>query len=271
MQRTFNHIFVRLLFYAVSIAVAGCAAEEAPPPQTDSPAEQAEELSLRICRKDADCPAPGAPCRECKNGGVACPEVRCEHHQCVYSLPHCPPTYDPCAGKACGEECRLCDPKDPSCIETDIVKYCQADGQCAAPAPSCTVDPCAAVRCAAGTHCDAGACVPDASKVFCGGIAGVPCPGAGRCVDDPSDGCDPNAGGADCGGMCVCGPNNLLCVRGTHWDGSPGVCACVPDAPSGVPCGSNVCPTGQYCCNASCGICAPPGFACIQIACLADN
>jgi len=27
------------------------------------------------------------------------------------------------------------------------------------------------------------------------------------------------------------------------------------------------CPAGQVCCNASCGICTPPGFACIQIAC----
>lgn len=32
-------------------------------------------------------------------------------------------------------------------------------------------------------------------------------------------------------------------------------------------CGNTVCPAGQTCCNASCGICAPPGGACIQIAC----
>ena len=34
-----------------------------------------------------------------------------------------------------------------------------------------------------------------------------------------------------------------------------------------LPCGSNKCGAGQYCCNASCGICAPMGAACIQIAC----
>src|SRR5688572_31877233 len=34
--------------------------------------------------------------------------------------------------------------------------------------------------------------------------AGIPCPGSGRCVDDPSDDCDPKTGGADCGGMCIC-------------------------------------------------------------------
>jgi hypothetical protein len=28
-----------------------------------------------------------------------------------------------------------------------------------------------------------------------------------------------------------------------------------------------VCPPGQVCCNASCGICTPPDVGCIQIAC----
>src|SRR5690349_2406618 len=37
---------------------------------------------------------------------------------------------------------------------------------------------------------------------FCGGIAGFPCPDGFECVDDPRDGCDPEHGGADCGGIC---------------------------------------------------------------------
>ena len=32
-------------------------------------------------------------------------------------------------------------------------------------------------------------------------------------------------------------------------------------------CGSNSCGPGTYCCNASCGICAPLGGGCIQIFC----
>lgn len=155
-------------------------------------------------------------------------------------------------------------------------------------------------------------------KVFCGGIAGIACPGSGTCVDDPSDSCDPKTGGADCGGLCSCNVR-ALCIKGRHFDPSPAVCACVPDedpcasvrcasgthcevvdgratcAPdvnpcslvlcaagtqciadatgahcvplTGVTCGKTTCASGQYCCNASCGMCAAPGVACIQIAC----
>jgi hypothetical protein len=38
---------------------------------------------------------------------------------------------------------------------------------------------------------------------FCGGIAAIPCPEGFTCADDPRDDCDPNAGGADCSGICV--------------------------------------------------------------------
>jgi hypothetical protein len=115
---------------------------------------------------------------------------------------------------------------------------------------------------AAGVNvASSGQCAPTQT---CGGIAGFPCPGGGKCVDDPSDSCDPANGGADCGGICVC-IENVLCVLGSHFDSSPQVCACVPDQPA--TCGGVTCPAGQLCCNASCGICAPPGGVCIQIAC----
>ena len=39
-------------------------------------------------------------------------------------------------------------------------------------------------------------------RTFCGGIAGLPCPTGSTCVDDPHDACDPDLGGADCGGVC---------------------------------------------------------------------
>jgi hypothetical protein len=45
-------------------------------------------------------------------------------------------------------------------------------------------------------------CPASGEPIFCGGIAGRPCPEGQTCVDDPNDTCDPNAGGADCGGIC---------------------------------------------------------------------
>ncbi|KLU85505.1 hypothetical protein MAPG_04528 [Magnaporthiopsis poae ATCC 64411] len=35
-----------------------------------------------------------------------------------------------------------------------------------------------------------------------------------------------------------------------------------------VACGKNKCAKGNYCCNHSCGICAPAGGACIQLFCV---
>lgn len=43
----------------------------------------------------------------------------------------------------------------------------------------------------------------DAQKTFCGGFTGGTCPVGFSCVDDLTDDCDPDAGGADCGGVCV--------------------------------------------------------------------
>jgi hypothetical protein len=84
------------------------------------------------------------------------------------------------------------------------------------PIPTCVDD---TVEPDAGTD-------PDPDPPFCGGFGGFPCPGAGECVDDPNDGCDPTMGGADCGGLCQC--NSIgSCIEGFAWDESPEVCACV--------------------------------------------
>lgn len=46
---------------------------------------------------------------------------------------------------------------------------------------------------------------PPPEGQFCGGIAAFQCPEGYSCVDDPGDDCDPNSGGADCGGICIAG------------------------------------------------------------------
>jgi hypothetical protein len=157
-------------------------------------------------------------------------------------------------------------------------------------------DPCATVRCQAGTECqvdDQGMAACVAVGPFCGGIAARPCPGSGQCIDNPTDSCDPNNGGADCGGVCVC-VQNALCARGLTFDSSPDVCACVPTSPAecaavlcptgttcevhdgaaqcisdgSEACGKNTCSAGMVCCNPSCGVCVKPGMFCTQQACL---
>jgi hypothetical protein len=69
------------------------------------------------------------------------------------------------------------------------------------PCPSgqiCVDDP---YRAGCGMACDApGICV---TPTFCGGFAGFACKDGRKCVDDPRDDCDPENGGADCGGICV--------------------------------------------------------------------
>ncbi|MFE0105563.1 hypothetical protein [Streptomyces sp. NPDC059009] len=57
---------------------------------------------------------------------------------------------------------------------------------------------------------------PPASNCTCGGFAGRPCPQGYHCVDDPRDSCDPQHGGADCGGLCVPDGYNLTPARGHH-------------------------------------------------------
>jgi len=65
-----------------------------------------------------------------------------------------------------------------------------------------------------------------------------------------------------CGSACT---SIGLCIEGYVWDDK--ACACVPAPVSGEACGSTNCPSGQVCCNSSCGICTDPGGVCIQMVC----
>lgn len=78
---------------------------------------------LPICMVDSQCPAVGAPCKECQDGGSTCPVSRCVEGQCAVKYNECA-RYQPCAGKKDGEACSLCSPTDSSCQETAVAKHC---------------------------------------------------------------------------------------------------------------------------------------------------
>jgi len=176
--------------------------------------------------------------------------------------------------------------------QTDV----STDGVSADDAELRRKDPCATVRCAAGTHCKAhgqqAACVPDdppaitCASVLC--AAGTVCeesPSGPRCVA-PTAECTTDAdchlednycGGCNCIALAT-NEQGPTCSNPVNCFAAPcavtsNVAACVKGQctavapPSGVACGSKTCASGEVCCNASCGICTPPGYACIQIAC----
>ncbi len=119
--------------------------------------------------------------------------------------------------------------------------------------------------------CGPSTCQPKAK--FCGGIAGIPCGPNEQCVDDPTDECDPNKGGADCGGICQPTtppppPPPPSCWGA--WKDQNGVCRTPADGVypdsccAGPTCGNAQCAAGQVCCNPLQGICTAPGEVCIQ-------
>lgn len=169
-----------------------------------------------------------------------------------------PPEVDACATVRCAAG-TICEVQDGSAV-------------CVPDEPN----PCAAVLCAPGTTCevvgDDAVCTPIESAPFCGGIAAFECPGAGTCVDDPTDDCDPENGGADCGGVCECSGVLLLCAPGTIFDESPDVCACVPGEPEIDPCATVRCAAGTHCevLDGS-AVCAPDENPCAAVLCPAGT
>jgi hypothetical protein len=116
----------------------------------------------------------------------------------------------------------------------------QAEGQCTADADCPQLKaPCSV--CADGTvscplsHCDNGQCIMDfkpcsepPEPATCGGIAGLSCAPGFQCVDDPSDDCVLEKGGADCGGICVPQETPLRC-GGILGEQCPAGFECVDD------------------------------------------
>jgi hypothetical protein len=150
------------------------------------------------------------------------------------------PEGEPCggiAGLACddGELCQYA--PEQMCGAADQLGECVVQPEVCIQlfAPVCGCDgqtySNACFAAAAGTSvAHEGECAP-AGK-FCGGIAGFPCPDGQVCVDDPNDDCDPENGGADCGGVCVPAPEPEPC----HVAGCSDELCVGPDGPDASIC-----------------------------------
>ena len=186
--------------------------------------------------------------------GNACEETP-EGAKCVPIDSGVPPIT--CASVLCiqGTTCQET-PEGPTCVPNGSGASCAATlcpvgtycddisgtAQCIK-APSCRGH-----TCPRGEHCEL-------QEVQC---IRAPCPPLPACVPDVTDPCA-----------------SVRCKAGTHCEVTPIVCIttpcdpiveCVPDVTGGS-CGGNTCKAGQFCCNPSCGICAPKGGACTQQFC----
>jgi hypothetical protein len=122
--------------------------------------------------------------------------------------------------------------------------------------------------------CQNGACVTGISDSSCGtgGAACQACPSGQGCVNHACVTCGSfNCASGCCqNGTCVAGTSTSACGTGgaaCQTCQSGATCtnnACVGPGPA---CGTNYCGSGQFCCNSSCGICAPFGGNCTQQYC----
>jgi hypothetical protein len=157
------------------------------------------------------------------------------------------PTCAGLAGTACPAGLVCVDDPTAACSGDPALGDCP--GVCRPPAEAqCTSDAdCPQLKvlcslCADGTmscplsHCDNGQCTVDfkpcPEPAACGGIAGLSCAPGFQCVDDPTDDCVPEKGGADCPGLCK--PAN------------PGECK--TDADCVAPALCNICADGTASC-----------------------
>ena len=186
--------------------------------------------------------------------------VRNEEGICGWEIVTCP---DECTPRECGPR-----PLMPNylCPDGETVAgpgpcVRNADGICGWEIVTCPDRPvpCGHTLCEPGLVCcnaSCGICTPPDG--FCTQQACLP-------VECTPQECGPAPGMPNylCpDGVSVAGPGD--CVR--HPNGVCGweILACPSE---GEACGGVTCPAGTSCCNASCGICTPPGMACIQIAC----
>lgn len=214
------------------------------------------------CQPDDCGPAPGTPSWTCEDGSPGGFTGRCLRDQnggCGWEIVWCARACEPAeCGPVPSNGPIVCanglslDP--PRCVRG-------SDGVCAWEEQHCPVS-CENTHCDPSQSCDAntGECVPgsipcgdatcEPGTYCCNPSCGTCAPLGGACDARACVPCQTQNGATSCGPGQVCDPNGTGCRD-----------------PSGETCGNAVCPDGQSCCNASCGLCAPANLSCTQVAC----
>ncbi len=174
--------------------------------------------------------------------------------------------YDPCGDKNCGETCRVCPPDDSDCVETGVVKACDAIGECVADTGDLCDEadyvPCAGKTC--GETCRN--CDPeDEDCVETGELKA--CDPEGNCVSYREDLCDDDSyepcANKSCGDSCtICAPGDDDCFETSEIKACDPAGNCVSD--TGDLCDERYDPCAGKACGDSCTVCAPDDSDCFE-------
>ncbi len=177
---------------------------------------------------EAECGAklrcPAIDCSDGSKGGCTGVCLRDDQGQCGWERRECPeppppPPYEPCAGKACGDTCSPCDPKDPSCAQADYAAFCDSAGECRAATPVCGGQECRESDCGPhpGMECSPYPCGDGTfSECLCKAGPGGDCSWQRRECSDPPPPPPPYepCAGLSCGELCSpCDPKDPTCAE----------------------------------------------------------
>ena len=116
----------RVQFYGVALKHKGPCIEPSPCDPMDAQGEGPCDAEIGFVWNGSQCTSISG----CSCVGEDCGSVYQTSEECETSHNACMAPYDPCADKACGEGCSMCDPKDEDCVNTPEVTVCSANGQC---------------------------------------------------------------------------------------------------------------------------------------------
>lgn len=135
-------------WWAWPVLVVACANEPAGPAPTAPEQTAYLPCSGKLCGEPCSlCPPGDAACTEPQTTRACDPAGQCQPvpFECTPPAPAPgagqPNAYVPCAGKTCGEPCTICPPGAPDCMETMVVKACNARGECAPTPVECGSKP----------------------------------------------------------------------------------------------------------------------------------